>query len=131
MAQLNRDAAELAKSLKARCVTDITGFGLLGHLANIALASNVTIQIETSKLPVIDGVMQLINQGFTTGGATQNLKFVEPLLTILGDVSDANMDIMTDPQTSGGLAIFSKVASTAIPRIGCVVKDGAPGLILN
>lgn len=122
MANLNRDAAEAGARAKVRCATDITGFGLAGHLYNVARASGVRIEIEAEALPVLAGVERLIGLGYTTGGAEKNRAFVGNAFS--SSRNDWRLGLAFDPQTSGGLALFS-TEPLPYPRIGRVTEGEA------
>ena len=104
MKELNRDASRVAVSLGARCATDVTGFGLLGHALNIARGSNVTIRIRTKDLPVLPGALEAWNAGATPGGAERNDGHVRPQ-TNWGNTEPFFEALVIDPQTSGGLLV--------------------------
>jgi selenide,water dikinase len=104
MAMLNRDASRAAVALGARCATDVTGFGLLGHARHIAKASGVTVTIEHAAVPLLEGTREAVIAGHTTGGAKRNARWLDADT----DWSDAGADVralLTDPQTSGGLLV--------------------------
>lgn len=124
MSRLNRGAAELGQAHNVRCATDITGFSLAGHLFNIARASEVTIDIEAGALPLLPGVENQIAKGNVTGGAQKNRQFVGDAFEIESDVPKWREAVIFDPQTSGGLALFSSEPIDA-PRIG-TVRAGPP-----
>lgn len=126
MATLNRDACELGLRHDVRCATDITGFGLAGHLFNIARASGVTIEIESKAIPFLRGVERLIALGNTTAGAKKNAAFIGDALTFESKVDDFQKAAILDPQTSGGLALFASVDIDA-PCIGRV-RAGDPAI---
>lgn len=107
MATLNRDACELGLRHGVRCATDITGFGLAGHLFNIARGSGVTLEIDSKALPLLLGVERLIALGNTTAGAKKNAAFLGDALVFGAKVDDFQKAVILDPQTSGGLALFS------------------------
>jgi selenide, water dikinase len=123
MATLNREAAEKGIAAGVRCATDITGFGLGGHLYNIARASNVAIEIDCSRLPVLPGVEQMVAEGMTTGGAKRNRQFVEEALEVDPAVAEWLQHLVFDPQTSGGLALFTRQPIEGAALIGRV-SDG-------
>lgn len=104
MTTLNLDASRAALRAGARCATDITGFGLLGHASHIARASNVTIRINASAVPMLPGTLAMIEQGALTGGAARNLAYLEPLVD-WGRTTDEMRALLVDPQTSGGLLV--------------------------
>jgi len=126
MATLNRDACELGLRHGIRCATDITGFGLAGHLFNIARGSGVTLEIDSKALPLLFGVERLIALGNTTAGAKKNAAFLGDALVFGAKVDDFQKAVILDPQTSGGLALFSSEVIDA-PCIGEVVA-GPPAI---
>jgi len=129
MSKLNANArdAALELSVPVHCATDITGFGLAGHLFNVARASKVQIQIAAASLPVFSGVEKMVAEGHTTGGGARNEAYLASRLTFESDVPDWLRHLVLDPQTSGGLAMFSKTPIPGCTRIGHVVA-GDPGI---
>ena len=116
MATLNKDAAEAVAEVGANACTDITGFGLLGHGLEMAKASNVGIKIDTRKVPVIHEAKTFASMGLVPGGSYTNQRFCSKHLEVDSSVDPILLDIMSDPQTSGGLLIS-------------VPKDKAPSLV--
>jgi selenide,water dikinase len=119
MATLNREASLAARAVGARCATDITGFGLLGHASHIARASGVTLRVRAAAVPALPGARTAIARGIRTGGAERNRAFLEPLVD-WHDSDDVNRQLLVDPQTSGGLLVSlpaSRVAEylSAVP----------------
>jgi selenide,water dikinase len=114
MKTLNRAAAEVLVEHGVRGATDVTGFGLLGHGLEMARASGTQFVFDASKLPAMDGAIDLARAGVETGGATYNRRFVMPSLTLGDGVAPELVTLAHDPQTSGGLL-------AAIPR--SAVKD--------
>jgi selenide,water dikinase len=102
MTRLNADAARVALAHGATGATDVTGFGLLGHLGRMALESRVDVCIESDAVPVLDGVPELAAAGFIPGGSVRNLRWVEDRLD-RGAVDDLVVTLLGDAQTSGGL----------------------------
>lgn len=137
MTALNAVASRVAVALDSRCATDVTGFGLLGHLSHIARASKVRIRIDRASVPVLRGTREAWLAGFRTGGADRNLDFLRDIVT-WGDASAAERALLVDPQTSGGLLIALRPGRSAeylsrVPGatvIGEVVAAGAPGLVV-
>lgn len=127
MRTLNRDARDAGLAADVACATDITGFGLLGHLANVARASGVRLLIRASSLPLLPGALELAEAGHTTGGGAANLRHLASFLRVDSAVTATQIDLMVDPQTSGGLALFSPVPIEGFPCIGVVIP-GPPGL---
>ena len=105
MAQLNRKASELMVEFGATAATDITGFGLLGHVYEMAAASGVTIQIFSDQLPLMPHAIELAEAGMVPAGGKANRKFLEGKVDFAGTVDENVTIIMCDPQTSGGLLI--------------------------
>ena len=113
MARLNRDAAEAAVAAGARAATDVTGYGLTGHLGNMVRASGVAARIDAAKVPVLDGVGALIEAGHVPGGTRRNLADGAAHVSYEGEVSDTTRLLLADAQTSGGLLIACPADRTA------------------
>ncbi len=105
MAQLNKKASELMVQLRANAATDVTGYGLLGHVLEMAQASRVTIRIFSQLLPLMPEALRLAEAGMIPGGAKANREFVEDHTTISETIDPNLVHVMFDPQTSGGLLI--------------------------
>lgn len=128
MATLNRDACEVGLQYGVRCATDITGFSLAGHLFNIARNSGVQIEIDSTALPLLPGVERMVAEGQTTGGARKNEAFIGAGISFEQTVPDWLRHVIFDPQTSGGLALFSSESIEGLPEIGRVTGVGEPGI---
>ncbi|MBU4259550.1 MAG: selenide, water dikinase SelD, partial [Proteobacteria bacterium] len=105
MASLNREAAEIMKDYPVHACTDITGFGLLGHIAEMVVNSEFGIKIQSDMIPIISGAIDYARMGFVPGGAYRNREFREKIVDISSSVDRTIQDILFDPQTSGGLLI--------------------------
>lgn len=105
MTTLNREAAEIAKRFEIHAMTDITGFGLLGHAREMAAGSGVTLEFDHAKIPAIEGAMDCIRNKMIPGGLVNNRKFLEPQVQISSTVTEEEQTLLFDPQTSGGLLI--------------------------
>lgn len=123
MATLNRVGCETVMAAGVRCGTDITGFGLIGHLGHIARESAVCVEIQLSSLPLFPGLKPLVDQGFTTGGAVRNRQAMEGVLMVDPDCPEWLVEVACDPQTSGGLCVTSKQALEGFVKIGRI-SDG-------
>jgi selenide,water dikinase len=125
MSQLNAEASRAALAVGARCATDITGFGLLGHASHIARASGVTLAIQVARVPVLAGARETAASGVGTGGAERNEEFLEARVE-WGAVSDVDRALLVDPQTSGGLlvAIPERAVSDYLSRVAGAVEVG-------
>src|SRR5712691_5334827 len=107
MLQLNRRAAEICLPFRVDAMTDITGFGLAGHAIEVATASHISIQIDHRKLPLLPGALEYSREGFCAGGLTSNREFFGTRVFIPVCSPPEMQNILFDPQTSGGLLIFS------------------------
>ncbi len=105
MAELNKTASEIMVKFNVKAATDITGFGLLGHIFEMADASNVTIRLFADKLPLFPEVLRLADEGMIPGGAKSNREYLTDKVTIADSVDENIEHVMYDPQTSGGLLI--------------------------
>ncbi len=105
MATLIKDASEAAIEVGVSAMTDVSGYGLLGHLLEMCQASGVKAHLELESLPILPGTQELAEKGFIPGGTRRNLEHVQPELTIDGPISDEEILIVADAQTSGGLLI--------------------------
>ena len=105
MTHLNRAAAEAMLAAGAVAATDVTGFGLLGHLHKMLLASGASAEVDANAVPALDGTIELVRAGAVAGGTKRNMKFVEPVVRWAGGVGDEQRVILADAQTSGGLLI--------------------------
>ena len=140
MATLNRGAAEAVGCAGAHAATDVTGFGLLGHLRNMLRASGVGARIQADQVPLLDGVRELAARGQVPGGTERNLE------DLAGDVSWADRipgtlrTLLCDAQTSGGLLISTAAdgvdelleeleGRAPVARVVGEVVEGAPGAI--
>jgi selenide, water dikinase len=112
-AQTERNAAERPWAIHS--LTDITGFGLIGHAREMALASNVSLVLRSGKVPVLEGALDCVRDGHIPGGLKANRDFAECVVAYDGEISEDVKTILFDPQTAGGLLIS-------------VSADGAPSL---
>jgi selenide,water dikinase len=128
MAALNRDASLAALERGVRCATDVTGFGLLGHLHKLARASGVTAVVDAAAVPYLDGARDALAAGFVSGGTRRNLDWVRPSLAAPG-VPEDELLLLADAQTSGGLLVAGELPGH--PVIGELVpaRDGVTLLV--
>jgi selenide,water dikinase len=104
MVQLNRGAAAAVRKAGAHALTDVTGFGLLGHLHELARASGLAAEVEAAAVPAIDGALALLeDEGAVSGGARRNAAHARAFATIHASVPAPRRRLITDPMTSGGL----------------------------
>jgi selenide, water dikinase len=121
MTALNRDASRAALAAGAECATDVTGFGLLGHLLKLCRASGVDAEIGAAAVPVLDGARASLAEGFVPGGSQRNLDWVRDHLD--SQVTDDELILLADAQTSGGLLVAGElpghpVVGRLLPRRG-------------
>ncbi len=105
MAALNREASEAMQAVGVSAATDVTGFGLLGHAREMALVSKVAMELSFGRIPLFRGALQAAAMGLVPGGAYANRDYVMDGLKINGAVGERELDVLCDPQTSGGLLI--------------------------
>ena len=105
MTQLNKIAAELMIQHNAHACTDVTGFSLMGHLAEMALRSGVDVEVCWDRIPLLDGVLDYVAAGILPGGIERNKESCGHAVSRDAEVSELMEDMLYDPQTSGGLLI--------------------------
>ena len=103
MTTLNRAAAEVLSRFEVHALTDVTGFGLLGHLRNVTAASGVTADVWADRVPVIPAAREYVKAGIAPGGTRANAKFLADWVEFAPDVSPEEQLLLCDAQTSGGL----------------------------
>lgn len=138
MTRHNRDAAAAARGADVRAGTDVTGFGLLGHLHRMMAASGVAAAVDPSAVPLLPDVVALAASGFVPGGTRRNVEAVRQRAGVEGD--DAVLELLADAQTSGGLLLACPPEATdqlvaaleSAGDTGAVIgrcEEGAPGAI--
>jgi selenide,water dikinase len=128
MTALNRAASEAALAAGAECATDVTGFGLLGHLHKLARASGVTAVVDAAAVPYLDGARRALADGYVSGGTRRNLDWVRPHLEA-GGVADDELLLLADAQTSGGLLVAGELPGH--PVIGELVASTGRTLMIR
>lgn len=126
MVTLNRAAAQSASEAGVRAATDVTGFGLLGHLYKMCRASGVGARLDASAVPLIEGAREALRDGYISGGTRRNLEWVREHLSPAPGLSEEDLLTLADAQTSGGLLIVGEIPGH--PIIG-YTTDAAEGLI--
>jgi len=146
MTTLNKRAAEVittthvgtaTDAFAVHAMTDITGFGLIGHLREMLLASNVSAQIFAGKIPLLEGALDCIRAGHIPGGLNNNRDFAECVVGYDDGISDETKSLLYDPQTAGGLLmsvtthgndLVSRLSDAGIPaaHIGEVLPHAKP-----
>jgi selenide,water dikinase len=140
MTTLNADAAGAAIAVGSSAMTDVTGFGLLGHLHEMALASGVEAEVHASAVPAIDGALALLEAGALAGGSRRNREWVEPQVAWDDAIPEPVRSLLCDAMTSGGLLIatpatragaMEEALVAAAPASACIgeVRAGRAGRI--
>lgn len=131
MTQLNRDASQAAISAGVKAATDVTGFGLLGHLFKMARASGVSAVIDRSAVPAVEGAAEALRDGFVSGGTRRNLDWVRPHLEVGSDITEEDLLFLADAQTSGGLLVVGELPGHPVIGETVVASNGAPAGKIN
>jgi selenide,water dikinase len=127
MVALNRDAADQALAAGIAAATDVTGFGLLGHLYKLARASNITAVLDAAAVPYLDGAREALRGGFVSGGTRRNLDWVKPRLDATVDADE--LLLLADAQTSGGLLVIGEIPGAAV--IGETAPPGDAAVVVR
>jgi selenide, water dikinase len=140
MTMLNKAAAEalLTTDVRVNACTDVTGFGLIGHAREMALGSDMTLRIDASAVPLLDGAVECVQLGAVPGGLKTNREFAECVVEYQSDVSEEAKTLLFDPQTAGGLLIATPDAQAAMAalqgdavRIGEVTSRGRKPIVVT
>jgi selenide,water dikinase len=143
MLQSGEEAGQLMRDFQVRSATDVTGFGLLGHLWEMARASQVSLEIDSSRVPLLDGALGLVEQKMLTSGDRTNREFVGSGVRFSSGVSSELTSLLFDPQTAGGIlmsvphqraeAVLAKLRQTykRASVIGQVVSRGTPSIVVR
>lgn len=123
MATLNRDAAAVMDRFPVHACTDITGFGFLGHLAEMVVDSGFGVRIDLSSIPILPETVSYAAMGLVPAGAHRNKEFRVPMVEFASSVDAIMQDVLFDPQTSGGLLI-SVAADRADELLAALKKKG-------
>ena len=138
MTRLNRDAAEAlheiddaaAGAKPVHAVTDVTGFGLLGHSREMAIGSGVSIRIDPTRIAYLPGAIEAARGGFLSGGLANNRQFVEGCAQFASSIPEEFRSLLLDPQTSGGL--LASVAPEAVPAaLAAFEKRNVPARVIG
>jgi selenide,water dikinase len=113
MTTLNAPASRAALAGGLRCATDVTGFGLLGHLFKLARASGVSALLDLSAVPLIEGARDAAHAGYVPGGTRRNLDWVRPHADF-GHVAEEDLLLLADAQTSGGLLVAGEIPGAPV-----------------
>jgi selenide,water dikinase len=128
MTRLNREAARAAVGAGVRCATDVTGFGLLGHLFKLAKASGVSAVVDSAAVPYLEPARAALRDGYVSGGTRRNLQWVAPQADLSAVPEDEAL-LLADAQTSGGLLVAGELAG--MPVVGELVPRGEHVLVVR
>ena len=119
MVELNRIPAEIMVEMGVSAATDVTGFGLLGHLGEMVCQSGVTVEVRADAIPVFGEALDLIRQGVVSGAIERNKEYASQYVSVAEDVGQDMEYLLYDPQTSGGLlmAIDEEKADLLLARL--------------
>ncbi len=126
MTTLNRAAAEVLTRFEVHALTDITGFGLLGHLRNITAASGVQARIWADAVPVLAAAREYVQAGIAPGGTHANWKFLADWVSYAADVSKEMQLLLCDAQTSGGL--LASIPAASAPAVVAALHEAGVGI---
>ena len=129
MSALNRDPSEAMTEVGVNACTDVTGFGLLGHLKTMVEASGVTARVRFSLTPLIEGTWDLVQQGIAPGGTHRNLHSVNPVVAWGSQISNEAKLVLCDAQTSGGL-LMSVPAGKVDDLMAAMSRRGVSGVVV-
>lgn len=125
MATLNRVACEVAQGFPVDAATDITGFGLLGHAREMAVAGKVSLVIDHTKIELLPEAVEYSRRGFLPGGLKRNIEFIGGCVEFVAGIAEEVQNLLFDPQTSGGLLVA--VAAADAPRLLAGLRErGVP-----
>jgi len=127
MTALNREAADAALAVGIRAATDVTGFGLLGHLHKMARASGITAVVDVAAVPLLAGAREFAKEGFVSGGTRRNLDWVRPHLDP-SSYDETEQLLLADAQTSGGLLLAGAIPGA--PIVGECLPARADGVTI-
>ena len=144
MSTLNKLAADVMLKIGVNAATDVTGFGLLGHLSELCEASKVSARLIYSDLPFLPSVKETAEQGIVPGGTKRNLKFVTDKVSFANSISDIDKLLCADAQTSGGLLIslspdkaeqyiseFNEQSDIKAQIIGEIVEESSHSIFID
>ncbi|MEO8013972.1 MAG: selenide, water dikinase SelD [Polaromonas sp.] len=124
--QLNKPGIELSKMDAVHALTDVTGFGLLGHGLELARGAGLRMQIQLDQVPLLPGVLELAEQGMVTGASGRNWDSYGAEVALPADISPAQQALLSDPQTSGGLLVAC-APEAADTVLACFQRHGFEG----
>ena len=130
MRTLNRAARDAAASVGPNACTDVTGFGLVGHLYQMLRASQVTAEVSAGKVPLLPGALDLAREGIGPGGTERNKNYFGGFVSVAPSVEAALAELLFDPQTSGGL-LLSVAGDKAQAMLSAMAALGVPAAVIG
>lgn len=130
MRTLNRAARDAAASVGPNACTDVTGFGLTGHLFQMMRASGTTARIEADRVPLLAGALSLARQGIGPGGTGRNKSYFGDYVSLASSVEAAVAELLFDPQTSGGL-LLSVAGDRQEALLNAMTAQGVPAVVIG
>jgi selenide,water dikinase len=127
MTTLNKTAAEVIARFAVHGLTDVTGFGMIGHAREVALASKVALRLHAGRIPLLDGALECVRAGHIPGGLKANREFAECAVGYEGGISEEIKTMLFDPQTAGGLLI-SVAAEDSVELTRALNAAGVPAV---
>jgi selenide,water dikinase len=121
MAELNKVSSEVMREIGVTTATDVTGFGLMGHLSEMVVQSGVTAEVYASQVPVFEGVLDCVRQGIISGAVERNKEFAFQYVKVEKGVNKEMEEVLYDPQTSGGLLI--SISGKKSDKLVAVLKE--------
>ena len=130
MRTLNRAARDAAASVGPNACTDVTGFGLVGHLYQMLRASEVTAEVSADQVPLLPGALNLARAGIGPGGTERNKNYFGGFVSVAPGIEAALTELLFDPQTSGGL-LLSVAGDKAQAMLSAMAALGVPAVIIG
>jgi selenide,water dikinase len=125
MTTLNKTAAEVLAGFPVHTMTDVTGFGLVAHAREMAMASHVSMRLFADRIPLLEGALDCVRAGHVPAGLKSNREFAECVVGYEGGISDEVKAILFDPQTAGGLLISVESSGELIHALN---QAGVPAI---
>ena len=130
MSTLNKAAAEAAQGFAIHACTDITGFGLIGHAAEMTMGSSCSIELWADKVPIVPTALRIAHMGIIPAGAYRNMDYAKDKVETQGTIPQERLDVLYDPQTSGGL-LFSVAEGEAEKLVERLGEFGVTGVVIG
>lgn len=130
MRTLNRAARDAAAEVGPNACTDVTGFGLMGHLYQMLRASGATARVDAGQVPLLTGASELARQGIGPGGTERNKNYFGGFVSVASEIEEAIVELLFDPQTSGGL-LLSVAGDKTEAMLSAMASHGVPAIVIG